>query len=609
MTRRDLAFTPLALAACASPHNQPKDAWPPGWNRLLITKAVQNLSLRFDPQHALLQSILGPEYRYHTKMRDCRAHPTRDSLEYALYLFEEGSTPNQDRARNILLRILNLQVTDPESKWYGIWGWYMEEPPEKMAPADWNWADFNGSLLLLIEFRHGSRLPPPLRQKVRDAIRHAAYSIRRRNVSMSYTNIAVKGTFVTLAAAELLDDAELLSYALDRSLRLARQIDETGSFAEYNSPTYARVTLTNLTRIRMFVKNQDALRRAARIERRAWLHLAAHWDAARLQFSGPMSRCYSNDSGFPIWLEKGLQGRLRLASPEAERSGSDGEAAVHDYRCPDDLIPRFLSPDPGREHRELFIAKPETVGTTFFTKSFSLGSANRSDFWVQRRPLLAYFGGGDRPARTVQLRIVKDGYDFSSALFHSVQQQGRVLGAVSFRNPGGDKHISLDPIRDGQFQCGRLFAELDFDGLPAGFTHQLENGTLTLQSSALNARLHLLGARFGTHVPELKATSSAGSLTITFDLKPPEAPRLVRWADLPLAYAAFALELADPGQPFSAAQPSQSLDSGRLSLRWGNLALSSLARVDTAAAHDEAFSAAIGGSPAPAPRLSAEKLA
>ncbi len=610
MNRRRFALAPLTLTACThQPNPEEAPTWPPRWDRLLIIKAVQNTGLRFDPAHSLLQSILGPEYRYHTKMRECRVHPTRDSLEYALYLLEEGSTPAIDRARNIIDRVVNLQVTDPASKWYGIWGWYMEEPPGKMAPADWNWADFNGSLLLLIEYRHGNSLPSPLRTRVREAIRHAAYSVQRRNVSMAYTNIAVQGTFVTLAAAELLNDPALSAYALDRSLRLARQIDETGSFAEYNSPTYARVTLTNLTRIRMYVRNQEALRRAARIERRAWLSLAAHWDAARAQFAGPMSRCYANDAGYPIWLEKGLHGRLGLASPEKDRSGSDGEAAIHDYRCPDDLIPRFLSPSPGREHRELFIAQPETAGTTYFAKNFSLGSANRSGFWVQRRPLLAYFGDRARPARTLQLRIVKDGYDFSSALFHSVQQQGRVLGVVSFRNPGGDKHISLDPIKNGEFQCGRLFAELDFDGLPSGFTHKIENGALTLESSSLSARFQLIAARFGSRVPQLKATTAASSLTLTLDLKPPEAPRLVRWAATPQAYAAFALELADPGQPFSPHPARHTLDAGRLSLAWGPLSLSALARVDTAAAHEAAFSASIGGRPAPAPRLSEEKLA
>lgn len=609
MNRRQFTLTPLALtSACGQPAARDSDGWPVRWDRILTTKAVEAADLRFDGEHSMIQAILGPEYRYHTKMRECRVHPTRDSLEYALNLLEEGSAARMERARQILRRVLPLQVTDPESKWYGIWGWYMEEPPDKMSPADWNWADFNGSLLLLAEIRHGARLGDPLRAQVREAIRHAAYSVKRRNVSMSYTNIAVKGTFVTLAAAELLNDAELAAYAQDRAVRLCRQIDQTGSFAEYNSPTYAQVTITNLTRIRMFVKNEEARGRAAQLEHRAWQHLAAHWDVARAQFAGPMSRCYGNDTAYPLWLEKGLRGRLGLANPE-NRSGGGGEAAIHDYRCPEDLVQRFLRGTPGSEHRELFIAQPETAGTTFFSRDFSLGSANRADFWVQRRPLLAYFGDTARPARTVQMRVVKDGYDFSSALFHSVQQKGRVLGLISFRNPGGDKHISLDPIRDGQFECGRLFGELDFEGLPAGFTHELKDGVASIKSSSLNARFQLIGARFGAHAPRLQATASSQSLTITFDFKPPEAPRLVRWADLPTAYAAFALELSDASAAIGASAPTEQMKPGAITLQWGELQLSGLARVDAADRHEAAYAATISGTPVPAPRLNDKKLA
>jgi hypothetical protein len=63
----------------------------------------------------------------------------------------------------------------------------MEEPPPQMQPADFNWADFNGAQLLMIEARHGSELPPAVRTRMLESIHHAAYSIRKRNVTMAYT--------------------------------------------------------------------------------------------------------------------------------------------------------------------------------------------------------------------------------------------------------------------------------------------------------------------------------------------------------------------------------------------------------------------------------------
>lgn len=607
MNRRLFVAASLA-GACRSRRDNPQSGWPRHWDRVLIEKAVSGGDQRFDPAQSMVRAILGPEYRYHTRLRERLAHPTRESLEYALYLLEEGSAARISRALRILDRVLALQVTAPDSRWYGLWGWYLEEPPERMAPADWNWADFNGSLLLLIEFRHGAKLGAGLRARLRAAILHAAHCIRSRNVSPSYTNIAIMGSFVTLAAAELLEEPELAAYARGRVRRLCEEIDRTGSFAEYNSPAYGRVSMTSLTRIRMYVRDADGRRRATVLERRLWEHLGAHWDAARQQFAGPMSRCYANDTGYPLWLEKALAGRLRLASPE-NRSGEEGETAIHDYRCPEELVSRFLWPRSGAEHRELFLPEPPTSGVTYFSRGFSLGSADRSDFWGQRRPLLAYFGDAARPARTVELRVIKDGYDFSSAVFHSVQKQGRVLGLIAFRNPGGDRHISLDPIRGGQFACGRLFAELDIQGLEAGFHHSLEGDTLSLDSSLIRLRCHLIAARFGAHSPAWSASLAGESLTATFDFQPAAAGRIVRWAQVPAAFAALALELADAGAPLGPDRPAARLSGHSVEISWGDLALRGLVSVATAEEHDRAFAATIGGRPVPLVRLSEEKLA
>jgi hypothetical protein len=136
----------------------------------------------------------------------------------------------------------------------------------------------------------------------------------------------VQGTFVTLAAAQLLDDKALWAYATDRQRRFARTVDETGSFAEYNSPTYANVTIVNLTRIRMFVKDAEVLALNARLHDRIWRHLAEHWHVPTLQLAGPMSRCYSTDIGSPLWLQKALGGRLPFATLDEIRSRTAGVA-------------------------------------------------------------------------------------------------------------------------------------------------------------------------------------------------------------------------------------------------------------------------------------------
>lgn len=560
LSRRAFPFTAAACAGCARPPEAAAGGgWPKQWDAILLRKAVALDDARFDEKEQMVARLLSAGYQYHTLLRDGRAHPTRESLDYALGLLETREPGREPRARAVIGRVLALQNTDPASKWYGIWGWYLQEPPEKMAPADWNWADFLGATLLLIEHRHGDRLGEQLRARVREAIRHAAASIMRRNVSMSYTNIAAKGTFVTLAAAELLDDGRLLDYATRRIVRLAQAIDETGSFAEYNSPTYARVTLANLTRIRMFVNHEEARRIAARIEYRVWEHLAARWDAPRMQFAGPMSRCYGTDLGRPAWLAKGLNNRVPLleAGKDPERLlPADLETSIHDYACPEPVAARFINPQLPREQRELFIAgKPgesPVQGTTFLTQAFSLGTVNRGDFWNQRRPLLGYWGGSARPARYLGLRVIKDGYDFSSALLFSVQKENYVLGLINFRNPGGDRHISLDPIRNGEFTCGRLFAEFDFEGFDSGWKYDFQDQIFTLQSPALGAWLDVRDGRFGAGPIRRKVTSASNSLVLTVDLLPEGGPHPVRWAQTPEAWIAFTLALCPPEQDIEA---------------------------------------------------------
>jgi len=623
ITRRQLAALPLgSSAACTSPPRQDgPSGWLKAWDRQLIESALKIEDLRYDEAERMVTRLLGPGYRYHTKLHDSRVHPTRESLQYALYLLEAGGKQRTDRAHAAVSRVLTLQDRDPASKWYGIWGWYMEEPPPQMDPADWNWADFNGATLLLIDFRHGSSLPQDLRARIRESIYHCARSIIRRNVSMRYTNIAVQGSFVALAAGEILDDAEIQQYARQRMIRLCRAIDETGSFDEYNSPTYARVTLVNLTRIRMYVKDAEARRQAALIEERLWLHLASHWDAARGQFAGPMSRCYSTDLGHPFWLEKALGGRLGLGRPSDVGQGGDAETAIHDLRCPGSLAPRFLDIGKPRQHREIYQpgrdGMPPVAGTCWVDTAFSLGSVNCGDFWNQRRPILAFFGGRSRPPSSLTVRVIKDGYDFSLAMLWSVQEKGYLAGVVNFRNPGGDRHISLDMVKNGRFECGRLFVEFDFESLPDGYEARLNNQTLNLACSAFQAHIGIRGGRFGSGTPSLNLTEGKQNLVLTADLLPGAGRKTVAWKDVREAWLAFTLALGGP-EPHQFAEHCAQMPchlSNRLDnveVRWeslnGPLLVQAARRPAALGGLASAYRAEVNGAPARYSRISGRPL-
>jgi hypothetical protein len=661
ITRRDaiktisygLSAAPLleGLTWCEAPQTQPSHGWSSAWDLALIRGMLAPWDRQYDPKVSLLSAHRGPEYNYQTSLRNTFVHPTRESFEYALLLLESGDNARRERALNVFDHDLRLQETDPKSPWCGVWPYYVEEPLDKMSAADLNWADFNGAHLLVALFRHEQKFPAELAKRTRDAVRLAAYAIQRRNVTPYYTNIAVQGSFVTLAAAELLQDDNLASYAMERIRRVAATVDESGSFAEYNSPTYAHVTLENLTRILTFVRNSEALAITGRMHERIWQHLAAHWHPPTRQFAGPMSRAYSNDVGSPLWLQKATDNELAFLTINELNDNPPNESSdvvLLAYKCPEALLPQFLRLARTHQHREIFVSGQRLVdnlkisertapvvpieGTTYLTPAFSLGSANRSDFWVQRRPLIAYWGGPQRPPQCMQLRVMKDDYDFASGLFYSVQETGCVLGAVAFRSDGGDKHPSLDPIWNGIFKLTRLYVQFFFpvwrdtwqvlaDGkLLEGSTAPLPfSNRISINADSCKLCLQVRTAVFGKSNPSLRFARAAGQARLELMLFDSADQQTLHWSEVNEAGCSFTLVVEDSrdslahldrrcaAKPFAAAQVGE-----RTHFTWQSpsapLELTVQRGVHPVAQMDAAYDERANGKAIPMVRLNDQKI-
>ena len=427
-----------------------------------LNQALTEVHPQYDPTEKMLRRPLASP-GYHTTLKRGLVHPTRDSLAYAVALLDTADPTWVPRAEDILRRVIGLQDQNSESKTYGIWSWFLEEPLEQMSPPDWNWADFCGVQLLQVARDHRHRLAADLQMALDTAIKHAVRSIQRRNVGPGYTNIAIMGTYVTLVAAELYGWDDLPEYAMQRLRKFHAYTQQHGAFTEYNSPTYTVIALKELGRMRQHVQDAEARRLVEELYRLAWEEIAHHFHPPTRQWAGPHSRCYTTllpPSALAL-IQLSTEGRIRFFP--GEPPATFDELCVP-LPCPRDLETFFTQLAAPHEFRETFVKEdPPIVGTTYLAPAFALGSVNRGYLWNQRRALLAYWGHAGKPSY-LHLRFLHVGYDLAAAQFFSVQRCGDVLAGINFATDGGDTHPSLDKLRNATIRARDLRLRFEFGG-------------------------------------------------------------------------------------------------------------------------------------------------
>lgn len=544
-----------------------------------LLRALERWHAQYDPAEQMLKRPYSSP-GYHSHYTGPTVHPTRESLTYAVALLDTGEPALIDRAAGVIDRVIALHDQDPDSRSYGIWSWFLEEPLSAMGPPDWNWADFCGAQLLQALIDHAGALPAGLTARIHQSIEHAARSIVRRDVSPGYTNIALMGGYVTVAAGERLPDPELLGYGRRRWQRIAEHAARRGPFTEYNSPTYTRVAIVELARTLRHVQSVDVIEVAERLYAGAWQHLARRYHAPSGQWAGPHSRCYDTLQRLGFWsfLEEASDRRLGLLAPD--ESAVEPDWWRLGLRMPEEIREAITSPRLPRTEIECFTKAepgepPALVGTTHLTADYALGSINRADLWNQRRPLLLHWGSRDRPSY-LRLRCLHDGYDFCSALAYVAQRGGEALLAMNFATDNGDTHPSLDKISDGcvqvrdlriRFEIGGDLSGLTF-GDPAAAPARISANGLAVELTCLFAGF--AGLEFETSVQPEPQRLPDGAAAIDWVLYGGER-RPIDLRTLDRAAAAFALRVLGPDGGASGEEsdsPRASVADGRLRAVW-----------------------------------------
>jgi hypothetical protein len=548
----------------------------------------------FDPSESLIEqlhpgAVYAPVHTRHLKSET--GHLTRDSLQYAMVLLARNGEGDAARAKDILHRCFELQGRRPGDSRDGLWHYVAEESVFDWPFPDFNWADFNGLTLLTIWHLAGGLLDDETREGIREALRRAAGCIRTRNVDLRYTNIAVKGTFVTLATAELLGDDELLAYATDRMKRLHAEIFRTASFTEYNSPVYAAISIAGLASIDMFVRDEPSKDLAREIQHLFWRHIANHFHVPTRELAGPHSRAYAARlHDFSYFLGTLL---CRATGGEIRYGLSERDLPFHAYYgvflepdLPDDALrllrdtgrtdfvvertdPRdqisawwrpMLPPDT-RDPKRKIDGIPAVI-STLLCPEFCLGTVNLMDGWDQRHNLIAYWNGGGEKPSYLRHRYLHDECPCCSGCFASRQENSTAL-AAAFLAEYADEHVSfpaseieaefLGPVLEIENEGQQIEAYLgDVRLSPSGEPVIWPVGeALCLRLPTVWIGFHLIGHRSSLSEEKPSISFNGDRLEARFPHYHGEKKTL-RWTDFSEAHTLYGLSMSAPGTDWDA---------------------------------------------------------
>ncbi len=276
------------------------------------------------------------------------------------------------------------------------------------------------------------------------AVVSAARAIQRRDVSWEYSNIALRGAYVTLVTAEIYQVPDLRAYALRKLGDLHRHTMQHRCFEEYNTPTYYVSMLFVLRRFQIHAKDAQVRGWVDELYRFVWEEIAGHFHVATRQWAGPHSRSYSTllEPEILAMIERSTTDQVDFGIRERYVALEEAYLAL---ACPLDLESAFVEVrKPFTTVKKVFQEKSPRVLTTYIAPEFTLGTVSCSDMWHQRQVMLAYWGTPQRP-HYLRLRFLLDGDDYAPAHFVSVQQAGSVMGGIAFatdvdcRNPYAER--------------------------------------------------------------------------------------------------------------------------------------------------------------------------
>lgn len=467
----------------------------------LLKRELYESGNNYDTVQKMIWAVT-KEKHYHSDLDSgTKVHDTRSSVQYAAALLHTGDAADIQRSIAITRAILLLQEKDTALPFCGVWPYYPEDPMKgRKAPVDYNWADFISLSLIDIVLNADDHLDKELKEQLKNSLILAAHAIMKRDVKADYTNICIMGTYVCYVVGNLYDQPDIRHYGKQKLSYFYDYTKNSKGFTEYNSPTYTIVAMNELLRMKQAVANPADSRMVNELYNLCWNMIARHFHPASGQWCGPYFRAY-NDLLTPDLkqlLFYASKGRMALPGnyPKAPR-------VLEPHEIPEAMLPAFLQQQLPRTTTDTFlvgkyqlknqVTYPDTilpakdvVGKLYVHPLYALASVNQGYLWNQCRPLLAHWGTPAKPSY-LRVRFLHDMYDFAAIHIKSVQDASSVLSVLNLAYNGGDKHPSIDRIKNGAIAATDLRLRIETGGniSTSAFSLSSQNKNELLFSSGL----------------------------------------------------------------------------------------------------------------------------
>ncbi|EFQ34016.1 hypothetical protein CGRA01v4_12505 [Colletotrichum graminicola] len=356
-----------------------------GFTQDLFDQSMQFLDKIYDP-------VAGYLYFFYYPLAAGK-HETRSSVWYASGLLQRNTGDDVEQAIKIIQNVIDDQKKNPEDQWYGDYTVYPEEPtvgtpayPKNIYNSwDPNWRGFIGTTLIVIYEEFKDLLP----HDVQDLILASMYNntigdsyrvggVDDDNLYPSYSNPSIMRAVATGWTGRALNDSNMTAAGELYAKEIVDLFDRNDTLSEFNSPTYAGVSIYGLTLWAKYMPADSSLMGAngERMIKAVWETIGSMYNANLRNVAGPWDRTYGFDMNqyvailnIYIWSLVGRDKAPGIEQTWSMAHADDFEyaplisvlAPFHDAIVPSDVVDK-LSTFPGEHMYETAAFSPPHDG-------------------------------------------------------------------------------------------------------------------------------------------------------------------------------------------------------------------------------------------------------